>query len=442
VADGEQGKGYFYGPYCIVLVILAALVALAAIGCSGHSRTSPGAISSATFVPTIEAAPPTIAQLLKQVAEARQLSRPESFKVGLVKRSDVPKLIDSLLSKDDRSSMAETTTLYRLLGHLSRDQEYLHVYESFVAQALVGVYSPKDKALWVVHPDGQPIDFSKLGAQEKQTLVHELVHAIQDTHFDLQGIAAKTGSSLDLGLAATTVIEGDAVSTQRDYDSRYTAISMGGTVILANVARLSAAAPASIQRELLFPYTQGSDWIAAIRQQGGNDAVDALLRNPPQGTVFVFHPDRLQTGWEPRKVALPDMSHALGDGWKRQSGGQFGQFELQNYLQLRLPGLDAVQGADGWAGDHYDVYVHDDESVAAFRIAFSSEDEARQFTSAQDALLKAEGAQPSERDELTLRSLADGTTTARLTLRDSSVTFVIGSTAGIAARAADALLHG
>jgi hypothetical protein len=345
------------------------------------------------------------------------------------------------LTDADRASMAKTTTLYRLLGLLGPDQDYLDVYESYVAQALVGVYSPRDKALWVVHPDGQSTNFSKLGGDEKQTLEHELVHAVQDAHFDLSAMAA-TGGDLDLGLTATAVIEGDAVSTQRDFDAKYAAVALGGAVILADMNRLQATAPASIQRELLFPYSEGADWIARIRQQGGNDAVDRLFKDVPKGTVFVFHPERLGTDWKPTQVALPGLADAMGDGWAHESGGVLGQFELQNYLQLRLPGLQAVQGADGWEGDHYDVYHHGDESVAVVRVAFSSAAEATQFASAQDDLLKAGGAKHSQSGGLELDTLSQGRTIVRLPSDGATLTFVAGSNPGVAERAARALANG
>jgi len=352
-----------------VLAIAIVLAAVAGVACSGGhgGGQSTSATASATFAATIEPAPASIMQLLDQVAAVRELKPPASLKVGLIARSDVPKLIDGLLTAQDRATMAKTTTLYRLLGLLGPDQNYLDVYRGFVGQALAGVYSPQEKALWVVHPDGQATDFDHLTTDEQQVLEHELTHAVQDANFDLARISQEAGG-LDQSLAATALIEGDAVSTQRNYDARYKAMAVGGAVVLVDMARVASGTPAAIQRELTFPYTQGADWVDGLRQRGGNSAVDGLLRHLPDGTVFVFHPERIGTGWMPERVALPSVAAAVGKGWTEQSSGQFGQFELQNYLQLRLPGLDAVQGADGWSGDHYAVYVHGDESAAVFAL--------------------------------------------------------------------------
>ncbi len=380
-------------------------------------------------------------QLMDQVAAVRELKPPASLKVGLVARSDVPKLIDSLLTPQDRATMAKTTTLYRLLGLLGPDQSYEDVYRGFVAEALAGVYSPKDTALWVVHPDGQKTDFGDLSTDEQQVLEHELTHAVQDANFDLARISQEA-DGLDQSLTATALIEGDAVSTQRNYDARYKAMAVGAAVVVVDMTRLEAGTPAAIQRELTFPYTQGSDWVDGIRQRGGDSAVDALFQRVPDGTVFVFHPERIGTGWTPQRVVLPSLAAALGKGWTEQSSGQFGQFELQNYLELRLPGLDAVQGADGWAGDHYAVYVHGDESAAASRIAFDTPAHAQRFAATQDRLLKAEGAAISKQGGETTATLSGGNTTIRLAPQGSTVTYVIGSSAAIAKSAASALAYG
>ena len=431
-------------PYLVPIALLFAMLAAAVSGaaCSGgghQSAGSPGA--TAAFAPTIEPAPEPIVQLMDRVAAVRELKPPASLKVGLVSRSDVPKLIDRLLSPEDRATMAKTTTLYRLLGLLGPDQSYLDVYRAYVAQALAGVYSPKDKALWVVHPDGQATDFAHLSTDEQQVLEHELTHAIQDANFNLDSIS-NSANGLDQSLAATALVEGDAVTTQRNYDARYKAMAVGGAVVLVDMARLAAGAPAAIQRELTFPYTQGADWVDGIRQRGGDSAVDALFRHVPEGTVFVFHPERIGTGWTPEVVTLPPIAASLGSGWTEQSSGQFGQFEVQNYLQIALPGLQAVQGADGWAGDHYAVYSHDGESVAVFRFMYDTPAHAQRFASTQRDLLKAQGAGMSVEGRRSTGTLSSGNTTVQLGTQGSTVTFVIGSAAGLAQRAAAALAHG
>jgi hypothetical protein len=425
--------------------LLAASVLLLAVACTGGG-SKPGASATAGGKGTVgqtEPLPAALQTVLADVAKVRELSPPPSLQAGLVSRSDLPKLLDQLLTDDDKRSFHNVTTLYRLLGHLGKGQDMQSVYEAFGSGSVIGLYSPVDKQLWVVHPDGQDVDFDHLPKDEKSTLAHELTHAIQDYHFHLNDVYRETVDNLDRGLAWTAVIEGDAVVNERMYTQQYLAVPFGrgGAVMLASLSA-SGDVPPSLQREFFFPYTTGTDWISAIRQQQGLAPINGMLANPPDGTAYVLHPELLANGFKPADVKLPDLSGGLGDGWKRESGGQFGEFELRNYLQLRIRALDASTAAAGWSGDHYDVYVDGDQSVAVFRVKFSDGTEAAQFASAQGNFLKAAGGKHSTDGAVQLDETGDGNTTARLGVSGDEAVFAIGTSKEIADKALKMLSGG
>lgn len=233
------------------------------------------------------------------------------------------------------------------------------------------------------------------------------------------------------------MVEGDAVVHQGLYEARYLASPQSGTPA-ALPASFTADIPPSLSREFFFPYTTCADWVRSIRDSGGTAAIDALFREPPASTAIVLHPERGPT-WRAETVPLPDLAGVLGGGWKRESGGTFGEFQVRNYLQLRLPGLRAATAAAGWAGDRYDVYTRENESVAVFRLIFEDEAQAAEFRAAQDELLSASGAKGSAGGGMSVASRADGNTTARLATPGREVSFAIGSNAAIARRAAGLL---
>ena len=379
--------------------------------------------------------------MLQDVAAVRKLSPPPDLKAELVSRSDLPELLERLLTEDDRRWFDNTTTLYRLLGHLRRDQDYHTIWTSFGSGSVLGLYSPIDQQLWVVHDGGASIDFDHLPRQEKETLAHELVHAVQDYHFHLDKVYEAVVADLDRNLAWTAVVEGDAVTHEAIYGQRFAAIASpsGRAFLVANFGQ-APDVPASIERELYFPYTTGAAWIRAIVQKTGTARVDAMLADPPAGTAFVLHPALLESDWQPTRMTLPDVSTALGDGWRRQSGGSWGEFGIQNYLQLRLRGLDATNAANGWSGDHYDVYVSATESVAMFRVQFRDAAEAREFADAQQSFLRAASAAMSTEGSIALGQTPDGNVTATVAPNADEVIFTIGSSAAVALRAMRALV--
>ncbi|MBI2766270.1 MAG: hypothetical protein HYX53_10215 [Chloroflexi bacterium] len=406
---------------------------------------SPAASSTATAPGTAEALPPALQKILNDVASVRELSPPPSLTVRFVPRAGVLDLLNRLTTDDDRRWYANTTTLYRLLGHLGKDADYQSTFNNFGGTAVLGVYSPLDDALWLVQ-DGGASDLDNLPRDTKETLAHELVHAIQDSRYQLDKQYLAVIGDLDRQLAWTALVEGDAVTEQRIYAQKFLALpvgSGGARALLASVdAGSQAGVPPSMAREFLFPYTAGANWVKGLRDNGGTAAINAVFEQGAPATSVVLHPTLFPPGWKPAEVNLPDLSRALGDGWSRQSGGTFGEFEIQNYLQLRIGAGTAASAATGWAGDRYDVYVKGTESVAAFRLRFSSEDEAAQFAAAQDSFLKAGGGAATVAAKVTLWTAANGTVTATAARASTDVLFAIATSADAAQKTLAALIQG
>lgn len=381
--------------------------------------------------------------MLEDVAGVRGLAPPPSLKAGLVARKDLPALLDRTLTDDDRERYRQATVLYRLLGHLGPGQDLKAVFEEFGQGAIIGLYSPQDDELWVVG-DGDQLDIDDLGRQEKSTLAHELVHALQDYHFDLEARYQEVADDLDRGLAWSAVVEGDAQVHEGLYADRYLALPVGAgagggpVMLLMDAAKVAASTPPSLVREFLFPYQAGADAMRTVREREGSEGIDRLVRDLPPGTAAILHPELLAAGWQPAQVALPDLSDALGKGWKRDSGGTFGEFQVRNYLQLRVPGGDAAAAAAGWAGDRYDVYVQGDESLAVFRVQFRDEAAAARFEEVRaDFLRRANAKQAGD-----TAAMPDGTVTTTLPRAGATVTFILASSQEGAQAARDVLAHG
>lgn len=412
---------------------IAAAIAAAALlsgGCRG-SESDPFETRPLT---------PELHQMLVEIAGLRGLDPPPGLEAGTVSRLDVTALLDRQLTDADREWFANTTTLYRLLGHLGPDEDYLSVFRAFGEGAIIGLYSPAEDRLWVVQREPE-IDLEAMSPAERSALAHELVHAIQDYQFPLDELSERTATNLDRGLAATAVIEGDAVTHQGLWDGRQLALP-GGTRLFLSGGLSASSAPPSIERELRFPYTTGAEWVNIVRSQEGTAAIDRYLAGEPLSTAHILHPELRDAGWQPEDVALPDLSAALGGGWKRESGGTLGEFHLRNYLELGLTALPAVTAAAGWRGDRYDVYRDGADSLAIFRTRFADGQEAAGFAAAQREMLTAAGATRTESPAGMVAELRDGRTTIQLPSPDpAEVLFVVASSRDVAERAAAALAN-
>ncbi|MEX2080634.1 MAG: hypothetical protein WEC33_03380 [Dehalococcoidia bacterium] len=389
--------------------------------------------------------PEGLATILDRVAELRELEAPPDLDAELVTRSDLPALLASILTDEDMEYFAELTTVYRLLGYLENDQDYYDVYTSFGATGILGFYAPNEKKLWVVVEDGETLDWEDLGRQAEETLAHEIVHFLQDYHFDIGQTSLEIGTDLDRGLAYTSVVEGDASAHDALYGEEYLSVlplrSAGGVMFLRGNFAQGVDVPAPILREIFFPYQQGAQFIANVREEYGTERINELLEEPLKASAYVLHPELFDDGWEPEQVTLPDFAGEFGPGWEEESAGQFGEFAIMNYLRQDLIRSEAEDAATGWAGDAYQVYRDGEESVAVFRLVFANGEEADEFAELHTAYLEGvgEGLDSGLAGGRRFYEMADGDVVATVELGGREVAFAIATSVELAETAAAAL---
>jgi len=180
------------------------------------------------------------------------------------------------------------------------------------------------------------------GAAPRSVIAHEVTHALQDEHFHLtRGAFAPRPRDHDGELAALALVEGDAMDVQ----SRYVA-SLSPGELVGELARTLGSIPSDpgggsvpyLQRELLYPYTAGEDFVRAVRARGGQRLLDRAFRHPPRTTAAVLDPARYLAGDPPaRVVSLPAGSYDLVDHVR---GGGSGRSWLGGRLGVGPRGLE------------------------------------------------------------------------------------------------------
>lgn len=400
--------------------------------------------------------PDSIRELVEEVAEFRGLEAPESLVALTVARADLYDTYLGLVTEEDRLELDTSTEIYRLLGYLD-DTEHLWDIQTSFLNLVLGFYSPDHKTLWVVTEE-TGVGLEALAPRQRQTLVHEIIHALQDYHFDLDATFADLRGNLDAELAFTSVVEGDAVVHTNRHAMRSLALpAAGGVYFLASGNNQPGRIPAPILRESYFPYRTGASWAGLVLADEGAAALDALLVEPPAATTLILHRDLFATGWEPEELgesSLPadQIQDSLGPGWRVRVAGSLGEFHLINYLvgddPYRSDWLSAstsrlaVEAAKGWAGDRYTVFEHQAGGrVLVARVRFTSAGEADEFATAHRDFA-TEGAGVIEEGDLTLATRPDGKVVGLLDPVGRDVIFAIGSSAEVARAALEPLVKG
>lgn len=397
--------------------------------------------------------PDSIRELVEEVAEVRGLEAPETLVALTVARADLYDTYVALMTEEDRLEVDTLTETYRLLGYLDDDEHLWDIQTSFL-NLVLGFYSSDHKTLWVVTEE-EGVGLEELTPPQRSVLVHEIIHAVQDYHFDLGATFDDLRSNLDAELAFTAVVEGDAVVHTSRHLMRSLALPASGGVFFLAAGNQPARIPAPILREINFPYSTGASWAGFVVVDGGTEALNAFLMEPPGATTLILHRELRDAGWEPEELgesSLPadQIQESLGAGWRVRVAGSLGEFHLINYLMGDEPYIQgwlyfptsAIEAAKGWAGDRYTVFEHDAGGrVLVARVRFTSAEEASQFakTHTREATRQADVVQD---DGFVLAMRPDGKVVGLLEPMGRDVVFVIGTSVAVTRAALEPLVKG
>ena len=116
--------------------------------------------------------------------------------------------------------------------------------------------------------------------------------------------------------------------------------------------------PLVVRTELLFPYVDGYNFVQQTYRQAGNHyaAIDDVLRNPPESTAQILHPDKYTNHVHPVDVQLVDVAAQLGDDWRGVRSGVLGELDTRVLLeQWHATHNEAARVASGWSGDRWQL---------------------------------------------------------------------------------------
>jgi len=235
-------------------------------------------------------------------------------------------------------------------------------------EQVVGYYDPGTRRLYIV--EGVP------RAALRPVLVHELVHALQDQHADIDSLVSHRRGN-DRQTAAHAALEGHATLVM----FAFLAEDAGGQPVapemLPNPAEqiegafqeqaasfpVFRTAPAIIRRSLLFPYHAGAGFVRELwlHRPAGTPRRAPLGDLLPQSTEQVLHP--LEHFIRQRSEPVELRFGEPGAGWTVAYENTLGAFETQVLLEEHL-GTDAVATPIGWAGDRYLLLLADDGAHA------------------------------------------------------------------------------
>lgn len=342
--------------------------------------------SAQVTVGGVDSALDRIRSILADVAELRGLAPLHDVASGRYDRETLREFIIAELDEEIPPERFEIEE--RILKHwgvLSPAQDYRGLMVDLLSSQIAGFYDDDSETLYLLD------DLATFAADP--TLAHELLHGIQDQLFDLSAVRGDWLRADDALLAATALIEGDAVAVMIEYTIggaiSFTDIPNFGEMVREQMGSLDPASaglgdvPQFVLDLMLLPYLAGVDFVHYLKLGGGWERVNQAYRDPPLSTEQVLHPERYVQRDHPTWVEL-DPSSLTEAGFSLRYDQVFGEAQWRTLLRHLGGGNLAERAIDlaatGWDGDRLLALTNEaDELVVISLSVWDTEDDAREF---------------------------------------------------------------
>jgi hypothetical protein len=290
--------------------------------------------------------------ILKFISDDTKYPIKSGIKHKLVTRPDVTTYLMKKFDEDKSSQKLEQSELVlKKFGLLNHDFNLRPFLLSLLTEQIAGYYDDKTRTVnmldWI-EPD-----------EQKPVLAHELTHALQDQHSALKKWGSVTLTTTahnvreDNDHIATdevddtrdAVLEGQAMAVFVDYGlkpmnkSLLTQPEIIGNIVGAMAdttgSPVMARAPLMLQQTLVFPYSQGLAFTAAVlHARGAQNAFAGVMDNPPSSTFEIMHPDLYLARTPVPALHLADIHPLIDKDYAPYDVGVMGALDVQILTEL------------------------------------------------------------------------------------------------------------
>jgi hypothetical protein len=235
------------------------------------------------------------------------------------------------------------------LGLASERVDFDDGYDDASVSFTAGFYDQETEGLVVRGTDLDDVEV-------KVTIVHELVHALQDQHFDLDALDEDTESDSEY-YALSFLVEGDATAVETEYldslpakeQDEYwaTGPNLEDDLEEGDLAP-DVAYPYVLDLLDDAPYVLGEAYVTALDPGGGTKDRNRAFELPPKTEEVLIDPVALDRRERTRPVADPTLAP---DEVAQYEPEQLGVISLYLILAPRLGARTALEAVTGWGGD-------------------------------------------------------------------------------------------
>jgi hypothetical protein len=343
------------------LPLLALALAVLSGSCaddSGSPTTGPRPTTDITVDVGGGSIEETIESLIEVTETLRGLEFIEPPRVTLLSQEELGARVAAEIDEEvDPAEIAVEEAWYVLLGILDPEIDLLQALKDLYAEQVAGLYDPDTGELLVSNA-------GELTPLAQTIVVHELVHALTDQHFEFNDVFQELidAERYHEASALQALVEGDATYFQLVYlqelpsDQRVAAVAES----LEADTTVIDSLPDWFGEDLTFPYDSGFAFVTRLVEERGLQGLDQAYQLVPTSTEQVMHPEKYFILEPPRESSLPDTPL---EGYEVFEEGSIGEWNLRLYLLDGVDDGEALVAAAGWGGDAYRL-MWDGERVA------------------------------------------------------------------------------
>ena len=329
---------------------------------------------------------------VKAVEQIRGRSFTSEVRNVTIDRSELSGHLRSQMERSTPYSFEEWSTILRALQLVDgRSQDLLPELLALYESQVLAFYDPQTHTYYSIRQLPDLPEEAKLADPkilEETVMVHELMHALQDQHFNLARREKALRLDTDANMAYHAFLEGEAVLVMMAHMLRKSGVDLGEVVNDDSLLSLMGTAvstdsmidpktPRYFAEMLKFPYLNGLQFAIEAYRRGGWKQFDLIHDDPPRTTREILHPDEYFSD----RRAKPAFD-------SKAPKGAIAAEHLGEFHWRFLVGAD---NATGWVNDR--AVIHRDGRVEV-ETSWESEDRAAAFASAYREFLDGRGLVP------------------------------------------------
>jgi hypothetical protein len=336
-------------------------------------------------------------ELIKFSSNETGLPIKNQVKRQITSRAIVESYLKEKFDEDESARrMQQSEIVLKKFGLLDRDFALKPFLLQLLKEQIEAYYDFKTKTVYML--DWVGID------EQKPVLAHELTHALQDQHTDLEKWSDQTPDEVSLNSPGDTdhlakdemdtarqaVVEGQATAVMMDYILK----PMGKSLVkdpevmdyinqqmsASQNSPMLTRAPLLLSESLLFPYRDGLSFEQDVwMDQGQTAAFTGTLDHPPTSSWEILNPREYEKRHMPAVPLLPNIHPLVDSLYKPYDIGQMGQLDVRILAELfggEQAARDLTPAWDGglyWAGQRLSAKTPADkaktDSIAIFYLS-------------------------------------------------------------------------